>query len=87
MAMKRRLFRILGAALGEPEFALGSSPTLAPLPERLRTSRAVMALEHSIAASAEVLLAKLSQGAPESPLTREAKSALGRVQARSKAQK
>ena len=58
---------------------LGPPPVLLPLPERVRASRAVMALEHSSEPAAATELAKLADGLPTAPLTREARSALARV--------
>jgi WD40 repeat protein len=55
-------------------------PVLLPLPERVRTSRAVAALERSRDPSAKSLLETLADGAPKAPLTREAKAALARMQ-------
>ncbi len=55
-----------------------SPPVLLPLPGRVRSSRAVMALEHSPASEAQSLLDTLSDGAPAAPQTREAKAALAR---------
>lgn len=50
---------------------------LTPLPDRLRSSRAVGALEHSTApAAAQVLLKALAAGYPQDPQTVEAVSAL-----------
>lgn len=67
----------------EPEPRLLPPPELLPLPERLRSSRAVAALERSKApAAAESLLESLADGAPQAPLTREAKAALARVRLR-----
>lgn len=57
-------------------------PVLLPLPERVRASRAVMALERSRAPGAKSLLEALSAGASCAPLTDEAKSALDRVRRR-----
>lgn len=54
------------------------SPVLLPLPDRVRSSRAVMALEHNPASQAQALLDTLSDGAPAAPQTREAKAALAR---------
>jgi len=56
-------------------------PALLPLPERVRSSRAVMALEHNPASEAQSLLDTLSDGAPAAPQTREAKAALARWRA------
>ena len=56
-------------------------PALLPLPGRLRSSRAVMALEHNRAPQAQSLLETLSDGAPQAPQTREAKAALARRRA------
>jgi WD40 repeat protein len=61
---------------------LGPIPELLPLPDRVRASRAVMALEHSLAPSAETLLATLADGVADAPMTREARSALARVRQR-----
>ncbi len=58
-------------------------PVLLPLPPRVRSSRAVAALEHSGTAAAESLLYTLTKGAPTAPLTLEAKVALARMQQRS----
>ena len=70
-----------GLARGMPVL-LGPPPVLLPLPDCVRASRAVMALEHSLEPSAETRLAKLADGAPAAPLTREARSALARVRQR-----
>jgi hypothetical protein len=70
-----------GQARGMPVL-LGPPPVLLPLPDRVRASRAVMALEHSPAPSAETLLATLADGVPAAPTTREARSALARVRQR-----
>jgi len=51
-------------------------PVLRPLPERLRTSRAVLALRRGKSPEALQLLETLADGAPTSPLTIEAKAAL-----------
>ncbi len=67
----------------KPEPRLLPPPVLLPLPERLRSSRAVAALERSRApAAAESLLDSLADGAPGAPLTREAKAAQARVRQR-----
>ena len=58
-------------------------PVLLPLPPRVRSSRAVAALERSGTAAAESLLYTLTKGAPTAPLTLEAKVALARMQQRS----
>ena len=68
--------------MGFASLVIEPPPVLLPLPERVRTSRAVMALEHSTAPETESLLNALSGGAPDAPLTREAKSALDRVRQR-----
>jgi hypothetical protein len=68
--------------LKEPPRRLLPPPELWPLSERLRSSRAVAALERSREPSAKLLLETLADGAPRSPLTREAKSALARLQQR-----
>lgn len=66
-----------------PEPRLLPPPVLLPLPERLHSSRAVAALGRSKApAAAESLLDSLADGAPQVPLTREAKAALARVRRR-----
>jgi hypothetical protein len=53
-------------------------PVLLPLPGRLRSPRAVMALEHCPAPETQSLLDTLADGAPAAPQTREAKAALAR---------
>ena len=58
-----------------------AAPVLLPLPERVRSSRAVMALEHNPTSEAQSLLDTLSDGAPAAPQTREAKAALARWRA------
>jgi len=70
-----------GQARGTP-VVLGPPPVLLPLPDRVRPSRGVMALERSRSPSAETLLVTLADGAPAAPLTREARSALARVRQR-----
>lgn len=55
---------------------------LLPLPDRLRSSRAVAALELSGLPDAETLLNCLADGAPQAPLTREAIGSLARVRER-----
>ncbi|HEV2694594.1 MAG TPA: hypothetical protein VG347_16995 [Verrucomicrobiae bacterium] len=72
---------MLPQARGMPAF-MGPIPVLLPLPDRVRASRAMMALEHSLAPSAETLLVALANGAPAAPMTREASSALARVRQR-----
>lgn len=57
------------------EVPLLPPPVLRPLPDRLRSSRAVLALRRSPAREAMALLEALAEGAPEMPLTREAKAA------------
>lgn len=54
-------------------------PVLLPLTERLRSSRAVLALERNKAPEAESLLDALADGAPQAPQTSEAIVALARV--------
>ncbi|MDB6059814.1 MAG: repeat protein [Verrucomicrobiales bacterium] len=53
-------------------------PPILPLPERLRSSRAILSLEHNPSHEAEYLLEKLSDGAPSAPQTIEAKAAFAR---------
>jgi WD40 repeat protein len=50
-----------------------------PSPDELRLLRAVGALEQMGTSAAETLLATLTKGAPDAPLTREAKAALDRL--------
>jgi hypothetical protein len=50
-----------------------------PPPEELRAVRAVDALERMGTDEARALLADLATGAPDAPLTREAKASLGRL--------
>ena len=71
-----------GFGLAEPPPRLLPPPVLLPLMERVRSSRAVAALERSHAAAAESLLDTLADGNPTAPLTREAKAALARVRRR-----
>jgi hypothetical protein len=58
---------------------------LLPLSARLRPPRAVMALEHSRAAGAVLLLEALSRGELAAPLTLAAKSSLARIRQRNAA--
>jgi WD40 repeat protein len=59
-----------------PKVDLLPPPVLRPLPERMRASRAILALRRSVVPEAATVLAKLADGAPQSPITREAKIAL-----------
>jgi hypothetical protein len=54
-------------------------PVLLPLPERLRSTRALGALERSLSPAAIGLLGRLVDGAPEAPFTQEAKRTLARM--------
>lgn len=57
----------------------GPPPKLYPLPDRRRGSRAIMAIEHSLAPNAVQLLERLAGGWPQHPQTQEAKAALRRA--------
>lgn len=64
----------------EKTLEYGPPPQLLPLPERVRSSRALAALERSRSSvSAKALLDKLSEGDPNSPLTKEARSISNRL--------
>ncbi len=57
---------------------------LLPLPRRVRESRTIAALERCVDSSARLSLEALANGHPDSPFTKEAAAALGRVEARQK---
>jgi WD40 repeat protein len=91
---ERELLRRPGPEVPEAARAVGGPPkirprpllpvpVLLPLPERLQATRVIAVLEHSLQrADAVKVLARLVDGAPDAPVTREAKGALGRVQSR-----
>lgn len=64
------------------ESFLKPAPTLLGLPDRNRESRAIAALERCKNPAAQTLLETLAKGYDKSPLTKEAASALQRVQKR-----
>lgn len=71
-------YRLSG--IGPPEYP---PVRQVPLPDRLRSARAVTALENSVApAAALALLEKLATGDQQAPQTREAAAALQRLKAR-----
>ncbi|NLS96233.1 MAG: hypothetical protein GXX96_29185 [Planctomycetaceae bacterium] len=55
-------------------------PVLLPLPDRVRSSRAVMALEYAKTGAAMQFLEELAKGHAPAPLTKEARAALCRMQ-------
>jgi len=65
------------AASGLPR-ALLPPPVILPLPDRLRSSRSILALENDRSPEAESLLEGLAGGAPSAPQTLEAQAALAR---------
>jgi hypothetical protein len=69
--MRRRLEELLEELEGFPN-----------RPEQMRVDRALEVLEHLGTAEARALLRELSEGAPESRLTREAKASLQRLSRR-----
>jgi hypothetical protein len=76
--MRSNVIRADGIMPGMDRTILGPPPKLFPMPDRRRSSRAIMALEHSQAANAVPLLERLAAGWKQHPQTQEAKAALHR---------